>query len=78
MKSEKELFDLAKQYVVLSEEFKKELPEYEIDEIKKELEGIRDILFQKNYDIDKFVHYQQMYKNMTINEYFEFIKHLTK
>lgn len=76
MTSEKELFDLAKHYVMLSEEFKKELPEYELDEIKKELEGIRDILFQKNYDVDKFVHYQQMYKKMSITEYYEFIKTL--
>ena len=76
MTSEKELFDLAKHYVMLSEEFKKELPEYELDEIKKELEGIRDILFQKKYDVDKFVHYQQMYKKMSITEYYEFIKTL--
>lgn len=76
MKSDKELFKLAKHYVMLSDEFKKELPEYEIDEIKEELEGIRDILFQKNYDVDKFVHYQQMYKKMTMSEYFEFVKTL--
>ena len=76
MKSDKELFDLAKQYVMLSEEFKKELPEYELDEIKKELEGIRDVLFQKGYDVDKFVYYQQIYKKMTMNEYFEFVKTL--
>lgn len=76
MKSDKELFDLAKQYVMLSDEFKKELLEYEIDEIKKELEGIRDILFQKGYDVDKFVEYQMLYKSMSIEEYYEFIKTL--
>ncbi len=76
MKSDKELFDLAKQYVMLSNEFKKELPEYEIDEIKKELEGIRDILFQKSYDVDKFVEYQMFYKSMSIADYYKFIKTL--
>ena len=76
MKSDKELFELAKMYVMLSDEFKKELPEYELDEVKEELEKIRDILFQKNYDIDKFVEYQQMYKNMSVQDYYDFIKTL--
>ena len=76
MKSDKELFDLAKHYVMLSDEFKKELLEYEVEEIKEELEKIRDVLFQKSYDIDKFVHYQQMYKKMTVSEYYEFVNKL--
>lgn len=76
MKSEKELFNLAKQYVMLSEEFNKELPEHEVDEIKSELEKIRDILFKKRYNVDKFVEYQQLYKQMSVSEYFEFIKTL--
>lgn len=76
MKSDKELFELAKMYVMLSDEFKKELPECELEEIKDELEKIRDILFEKNYDVDKFVEFQQMYKNMDIQEYYIFIKTL--
>lgn len=76
MKSDKELFDLAKQYVMLSDEFKKELLEHEVDEVKEELEKIRDILFQKSYDIDKFVEYQKLYREMTIAEYHEFIRSL--
>lgn len=76
MKSDKELFDLAKQYVMLSDEFKKELLEHEVDEVKEELEKIRDILFQKNYDVEKFVEYQQLYKSMNVQEYFDFVKTL--
>lgn len=76
MKTEKELFELAKSYATLFDEFNKELPEYEADEIKEELRKIRDILFQKKYDIDKFVEYQQLYKKMTMTEYFEFVKTL--
>ena len=76
MRSNKELFELAKNYVMLSEEFNKELLEYELEEIKEELEKIRDVLFQKNYDVDKFVEYQQLYKRMNMTEYFEFIKTL--
>lgn len=76
MNNEKELFNLAKMYVMLSEEFKKELPEYELEEVKEELEKIRNALLEKNYDVDKFVEFQQLYKNMSIQEYYKFIKTL--
>lgn len=76
MNSEKELFNLAKHYVMLSEEFKKELPEYELEEVKEELEKIRDTLLEKKYDIEKFVYFQQLYKEMNIQDYYEFIKTL--
>lgn len=75
MKSDKELFKLARLYVGLNDEFEK-APDYERDEIKKGLEDIRDTLLRKGYDVDKFVHYQQLYKTMTIGEYFEFVKTL--
>lgn len=76
MKCEKELFNLAKSYVMLSDEIQKLIPEYDLDEIKESMEKIRDTLLEKNYDVHKFVHYQQLYKEMTIGEYFEFIKTL--
>lgn len=76
MNNEKELFNLAKHYVMLSEEFKKELREYELEEIKEELEKIRDEIFEKNYDIEKFVYYQQLYKEMSVSEYTNFVKTL--
>ena len=76
MKSDKELFDLAKQYVMLSNEFNKELPEHEVEEVKEELEKIRDILFQKAYDADKFVEFQNLYREMSIADYYKFIKTL--
>lgn len=78
MKSDKELFGLAQMYVALEKEFKKasEYDLYELNEIKKGLENISDTLFQKGYDIDKFLHYQELYRTMTIKEYIEFIKTL--
>ena len=76
MRSEKELFKLAQMYVGLEEQFNRTSLEYELDEIKSELAKIRDILFKKRYDVDKFVYYQQLYKTMTIKEYSEFIKTL--
>ncbi len=77
MKSDKELFDLAKMYVVLSNELERWFPpEYELEEIKKSLEEIRNTLLEKNYDVNKFLHFQQLYKEMSIKEYYEFIKTL--
>lgn len=78
MNSEKELFGLAQMYVTLEEEYKKasEYNLYELDEIKEGLENVRDTLFQKGYDVDKFIYYQQLYRTMNIKEYFEFVKTL--
>lgn len=78
MKSEKELFGLAQMYVTLEDEYKKafEYNLYELDEIKEGLENVRDTLFQKGYDVDKFIHYQHLYRTMNMKEYFEFVKTL--
>lgn len=76
MKSEKELFELAKMYVMLDREFQRPLPEYEVEEIKESMQNIRNTLLKKGYDVNKFMHYQQLYREMSIGEYFEFIKTL--
>lgn len=78
MKNEKELFGLAQMYVTLEEEYKKaeEYNLYELDEVKQGLENIRDVLFKKGYNIDKFIYYQQLYRTMNMKEYFEFVKTL--
>ena len=78
MKSDKELFGLAQMYVTLENEYEKaaEYDLYELSEIKKGLKNIRNTLFQKGYDIDKFLHYQELYRKMSIKEYMEFIKNI--
>lgn len=76
MKSEKELFNLAKSYVMLESELDKPLREYEIEEVKDGMGHIRNTLLEKNYDVDTFNHYRELYKTMSIGEYFEFIKTL--
>ena len=78
MKSDKELFGLAQMYVTMEEEYRKisEHDLHELSEVKKALDSIRNTLFQKGYDIDKFIHYQELYRTMTIREYAEFIKTL--
>lgn len=76
MKSEKELFNLAKSYVMLESELDKPLRDYEIEEVKEGMEHIRNALLEKNYDVDTFNHYRELYKTMSISEYFEFVKTL--
>ena len=78
MNSDKELFGLAQMYVTLEKEYQKasEYDLHDLNEIKRGLENISNTLFQKGYDIDKFIHYQHLYRNMTIGEYVEFIKTL--
>jgi hypothetical protein len=78
MKSDKELFGLAQMYVSLEREYRKasEYDLHDLEEIKKGLENIRDTLFQKGYDIDKFIHYQHLYQTMSVGEYVKFIKTL--
>lgn len=76
MKSEKELFNLAKSYVMLESELDKLLREYEMDEVKEGMERIRNTLLEKNYDVNQFNHYKELYKTMSIGEYFDFIKTL--
>lgn len=76
MRSEKELFNLAKMYVMLEGELQKPLPEYESEEVKENMEEVRNTILEKGYDVNKFMHYQQMYKDMSVREYFEFIKTL--
>ena len=78
MKSDKELFGLAQMYVGLEREYRKmsEYDLHELDEIKKALDNIRDTLFQKGYDVDKFIYYQELYQTLSVKEYADFIKNL--
>ena len=78
MKSDKELFGLAQMYVTLEKEYQKSYEHnlYDLEEVKEGLENIRNTLFEKGYDIDKFLHYQELYRTMTVKEYMSFIKTL--
>lgn len=74
MKSDKELFELAKDYVMLIDLYVKDRLYQE--EFKEDMEKIRNTILKKGYDIDKFVEYQELYRNMSIAEYYDFIKTL--
>ena len=74
MKSERELFKLAKNYVMLIDLY--ERARVNNEEFKEHLEEIRNKVLEKGYSVDKFVEYQNLYRKMTTVEYHEFIKTL--
>lgn len=76
MRSEKELFTLAKDMVFIEDRLRDNYNELEREELKQEAAKISNILFEKNYDVNTFLHYKDLYKSMTIAEYYEFIKTL--
>ena len=74
MKSNKELFGLAKNYSHLENRFELAATEEDIEDVKEDMEEILSILLSGKYDMKKFVHYKKMCKEMTAGEYLEFIK----
>lgn len=74
MNNDKELFKLARHYVMLIDSFEKATL-YD-EEFAEEMEKIRNEVLEKRYDIDKFVEYQNLYREMTVTEHFEFINKL--
>lgn len=76
MNSDKELFELAKSYAHLEDQFETVATEFEIEEMKEAREEILMTLLKKRYDPNKFMQYKNMYKEMTVGEYLEFVKTL--
>lgn len=74
MNRDKELFNLAKDYVMVFDLYEK--ARIDDEELKEHMEKIRNEVLENGYDIDKFVEYQNMYRDMTIKEYYDFIKTL--
>ena len=74
MKSEKELFNLARNYVMLIDLY--ERARVNNEEFKEHMDEIRNEVLEKGYSVDKFVEYQNLYREMTTAEYYEFIKTL--
>ena len=74
MKSEKELFNLARRCVVLFDYYVKAVIDY--DELERQINKIKNTILENGYDNDKFIEYRELCKNMTIEECREFIKTL--
>lgn len=76
MKSEKELFKLATDMSFIEDKLQENVDEMVREELTEEAKKIRNILFKKNYDVNIFLYYKELYKTLSIAEYFEFIKTL--
>lgn len=74
MRSEKELFRLAKDMAFIEDKLQEGCNSMVREELTEEAARIRKILLEKNYDVNTFLHYKDLYKTMTIEEYYEFIK----
>jgi hypothetical protein len=78
MRSEKELFRLAKDMVFIEDKLQEGCNSMVREELTEEAARIRRILLEKNYDLNTFLHYKDLYKTMTVHEYYDFIKILKK
>ena len=78
MKSELALFKLAKEMAFIEDELRDCYNVMVKEELKEEARRIRKVLLEKNYDVNTFLHYKDLYKTMTVEEYIEFVRLLKK
>lgn len=76
MRSEKELFRFAKDMAFIEDKLQEGCNSMVREELTEEAAKIRKTLLEKNYDVSMFLHYKDLYKTMTMAEYYEFIKTL--
>jgi len=76
MRSEKELFKLATDMVFVENKLNETYDELVQEELNQEAVRIRNTLLRKNYDVNTFLYYKDLYKNMTVAEYYKFIDSL--
>jgi hypothetical protein len=77
MRSEKELFDLARLMFHINLDLNKEtINSFEREELKEKANEIRNTILVKGYDVNEFMRYQELYGKMSIPEYFKFLKTL--
>lgn len=74
MSNDRDLFNLAKNYVMALDLY--ERARVNNEEFAEEMDNIRNEVLQKGYNIDKFVEYQNLYRELSVTEYYEFIKTL--
>lgn len=74
MSNDRDLFNLAKNYVMVFDLY--ERARINNEEFAEEMDKIRNEVLKKGYNIDKFVEFQNLYRELTVAEYYEFIKTL--
>ena len=76
MKSEIELFKLAQNMVHIESKLEENISQFLREELIVEAANIRDAIFRKGYDANKFLEYKEIYKGLSVEEYYRFIKSL--
>ena len=77
LRSEKELFKLAADMSFIEDKLQQEnIDDFTREELNEEAARISNILLKKNYDISMFLYYKDLYKTLSVAEYFEFVKTL--
>lgn len=74
MNRDKELFRLAREHVMLTDLLIKDRINEE--EYKEDINEIEKTILKEGYNVDKFVEYRKLYKRLTIEEYYKFLKTL--
>ena len=73
MRSEKELFKLARDMVYIEDKLQANVSELMREELTQAAAEIRAELLKKNYDVNTFLHYKEIYPKMTVSEYYAFL-----
>lgn len=60
----------------IEDKLQENIDEFTREELIEEANKIRNILFKKNYDVNMFLYYKDLYKTLSVAEYYEFIKTL--
>ena len=74
MNRDKELFRLAREHAMLTDLLIKDRINEE--EYKEDINEIEKTILKEGYNVDKFVEYRKLYKRLTIEEYYKFLKTL--
>ena len=74
MNRDKELFRLAREHVMLTDLLIKDRINEE--EYKEDINEIEKTILKEGYNVDKYVEYRKLYKRLTIEEYYKFLKTL--
>lgn len=74
MNRDKELFRLAREHVMLTDLLIKDRINEE--EYREDINEIEKTILKEGYNVDKFVEYRKLYKRLTIEEYYKFLKTL--
>lgn len=78
MNREQELFKLARDMVYIEDKLQTNVSELMREELTQAAADIRAVLLKKNYDVNTFLHYKEIYPKMTVSEYYAFLDKLEK